>query len=620
MSVSREELHSLAIRDPLAFGITYLDLLDGKEWEVGTRPWATDIYKAVNPWEIEKYPVGQAKRLAVTKSTQAGISTMGIVRMFHFVTNWDGRVMYTLPRQQDVLDMVTTRIDPMINGSPYLKSKLRTPDSTHAKGIAGSFIYFTEMSVEPRMVPVDLLFVDEVDLSNPDYMGTAVNRMDASRWKLSYYLSTPTVPNYGIHAIYSTSDKRRWLVKCPQCNHEQPLDWEKNLRVVGAQINPTRVFYGCEKCDTELTLEHIQTGRWVAEVPELSNETIGFHVHQMLTTRADTLYKIYRDPQTTLIEFYRKRLGMPYEVGGGHVTRDDFLVTCFDEPYDFEPSYDGRSTYYLGCDQGNELQVIVSKIEPGSRRPKIVHIELIPQEQGFDRLAQIINLYKVRRGIVDANPNRHASIALTHQFPGRILIADYVEQRDVWKATKRKNASYLTNVAMNRTASFDGLMDSIKKGMWALPGNPPKLPPDVELLIDHTTALKKDIETRRTASGETQVAVYRKLRAEHLAHAWSYMKIAKDIDRGRGSRISIASSEEVSEKEIDPNRPPDKAIIDITYHLAEVPKEQLSEYLVKKNYSDYKIPFPLSFKLKKVEETNWSEDFVEWVMGYLVEN
>jgi hypothetical protein len=477
-----------------------------------------------------------------------------------------------------------------------------------------------ELNVEPRMMPADALFVDEVDLSNPDNMSTALNRLDASRWKLATYLSTPTVPNYGIHGLYETSDKRQWLVKCPKCNYEQPLDWELNLRIEGARNKPSKVFYGCVKCNAEITVPHIQTGRWVAEYPDLSREVAGFHVHQMLTTPAEELYAHFRDPQQKLVEFYRKRLGKPYEIGSGSVTREDFLVTCFDTPYDEEYVHDNESTYYLGADQGNEIQVVIAKKEKDSKRKKVVHVELIPLQAGFDRLAQLMNLYKIRRAVVDGSPNRHSAINLIDKFPGRLLVADYIEQKEVWKVKKAYDKDFFSAVNINRTSGFDSIMESIKEGEWALPGNPPTLAPDMELLIDHVTALKRDIETRRTQAGDVQVGVYRRLRADHLAHAMLYLNTAMEIDDGRKSRVAVIKSqnEKSEENVVDVNKPKDDIIVEITARLAEVPKEQISSYLGGTYEENKKLPFPLSYKLKVVKDAGYSDEDIEWVMEKLL--
>lgn len=613
---SDDEINSLMLRDALAYGITNLDLLEDKQWEISTRAWTKEIYHSVNPWDIEKNPDMYARRMVVVKSTQCGMSTMGIVRAFHFADFWKVRIFYTLPRQQDYLDFVSTRVEPMIAKSPRLSKKKGTPDSSHVKAIGSSYIFFMELTVEPRMMPADCLIVDEVDLSDPTNMSTAQNRLDASRWKLNYFYSTPTLPNFGIHALYQTSDMRQWMVKCSQCNEWQELDWEANLRVVGPQHEPTKVFYGCRKCNAELTLEHIQTGEWVAQKPNLTRESVGYHVSQMMTSRADVLYRHFRDPQTLLLEFYRKRLGMPYELGGGSLSREDFLISCFDEPYDIELAWNGIDNYYMGVDQGNELQVIVAKLPRGSRRPKVVYTELVPMVAGFDRVRKLIQLFHVRRCVIDGNPNRHAALSLQAEFPGRVVLADYVEgQRLLWKPTRDKDRKHIMSVTINRTAGFDNLMDKIRTGLWQLPGTPPAIPLEIELLIDHVTALKRDIESRRTASGETSVAVYRKLRADHLAHSWLYLQTAIELEHSAGGRMAIIGQKKEDEQEPeDANKPTNDIVLGIVFFLAEVPKVQLAEFLHKQDQEDYVMPFPLSYKIGKAKEAYPNMDDINWVI------
>lgn len=623
MEVS-QQLESLTLRDPLAWGITYFDLLEGKKWEINTRRWVVDIYQAVNPWKIERYPTQEPRKVVIEKSTQSGISTLALVKALHLACNWPVRLGYTLPRDQDSLDFVTTRVDPILSASTYLSSKLGQPNSSHAKQIANSYLFFIAMSTEPRMMPLDALYVDEVDLSNPDNLMTVRNRLDASRWKLEYYLSTPTVAGFGIDGMYNNTDMREWTITCPVCNTEQVMVWDTHLKVVGAASNPSKVYYGCEKCGKEITSETIQKGRWVARYPDKAKDYgIGFRINQMLTTSAEDLYRYFRDPTSSLLEFYRKRLGQPYEVGGGSLERDDFLVNCFGEHYDFEPAWDGKSTYYLGADQGNEIQVIVFKKEQGSEQHKIVHIELIGLDDGFDRLGQLIQLYRVKRAVIDGNPNRHAVLKLVKEFPGRVVVADYIEQRDAWKVLKKdpKNKSVITNVNIHRTLGFDALIDSFRKGIWALPGQPPNLPPDVETFIDHLTAIKRDTQVRRTKSGEVQVGVWLKLRPDHLAHASLYAWVANQIDTARGqSKIAIIGKTDdtepatIEEEEYTPKK---ETITGITRLLAEVPIEQIDDYLNGVDESENK--FPLSYKLGKAK-AKYDEEDIEWVMQYLIDD
>jgi len=614
-----EELASLARKDPLVWGILHVDLGDGKKWEVETRAWMKEIYSVVNPYDIERSPEGLARRMSVIKSTQSGLSTMGVVRMLHFLTSWPSRVIYTLPRQMDSIDFATTRLDPILRKSPYLRGLLGSPDSVHAKRIGDSFAYILEMSVEPRSIPADIIFIDEVDLSDPANISTALNRLDASRWKLNYFFSTPTLPAYGIHSIYEGSDMREWLVKCPTCNHEQLIEWETHLKIVGTNHNPEKVYFGCIRCGAEITLPHIQTGRWIAQKPDLSNHHIGFHVSQILSYSAWDLYRIFRDPQTNIMEFYRKRLGMPYEISGGSITRDDIMEQCFLEPYPEEDIRDKDSQYFMGVDQGNELQVLIGKLEPESNVPKLVHAELVPMEKGFDRIGQLMNIFKIKRCVVDANPNRHEAVRLVKAFPNRVLIADYIEQKEMVKIKKSllELPKLFTGVAINRTLGFDALVADIKDGKWMMAGELPNLSSEMELVIDQMTAIKRDLETRKTPSGEVQVAVWRKIRADHFAHSWLYLKTAIDAFKKRGMRIAVIGKTDIVEESLTEILE-DDIIKKAISSLAEVPLIQLADYLANWESEDYEYPFPLSHKIDVCRTYGIGEQYILKAMEKLV--
>lgn len=525
-----ERLAALGKKDILAFAMSHVDLLDDKKWELSTRAWLPQVFNDINPYVIEKNPEFYPSRtLAIIKSTQAGITTLAISRALHFLTQWVGRGAYMLPRWRDLVDFSTTRLEPTIQKSPYLlEKKAAYPDNASVKAFTnGSFLFFMEGTVEPRSMPIDNLFIDEVDLCAPEHVGTAINRMDASKWKLLTYLSTPTLPNTGIDAIFQTSNQNEWTVRC-DCGHWQIPDWEKHLRVVGAPDNPDQVYLACEKCERELTVQDMQKGEWIPQFPSRSSVAVGYHIHQMLTTPARELYSHFRDPNQSLAEFYRKRLGKTYTMAGGSITRDDILTSCFLEPYEPEPVHVGESgdTYVLGADQGNKLHVVIGKIPKGKTSVKIVWAETIGLDDGFARLTQLIKLFKVKRGVVDRNPNAHEVNKLVKAFPGRILASDYNEDPKMWEL-KRDEKKNPIAVGINRTMAFDDLLESLKGGKISMFGTPPRLHQEVEALIDHVTSIKKDEEVRKTSGGEKKVYVYRKLRsADHYAHAMSYMNIA----------------------------------------------------------------------------------------------
>ena len=617
LNLNLEEMEDLARRDILAYGIMHIDLLQNRQWEVKSRAWVPEIYTVVNPREIQLAPQGLARTLSIQKSTQCGMSTMATVRMFHLADFWSMRLMYMLPRQQDYIDFVTTRIDPMISASERLSKLLGSPDSTRAKQLGESYLFFMESTVEPRMMPADAVFVDELDLSDMTNVSTLDNRMDASDWKLKFYFSTPTLPNYGINGTYGQSDMREWMLKCDHCGNWQDLDWDKQLRVVGPKHDPKDVFFACLHCGKPITLENIQKGTWVPAKPERSSKHIGFHISQMMTHTPTELYQHFIDPHTKIYEFYRKRLGKPYEIGIGSLEREDMLATCFDEPYDYEKEDNGKDRYFMGVDQGNELQVLIGKIEKGNSRPKIVHVEFIPYEEGgFDRVGRLMRLYNIRKAVIDGDPNRHSARDLQKSFLSRIYIADYAESKVDWQTKKDPKSGITTNVVIGRSEGFDRLIESIKDGEWQLPGMLPNLSPDTETIIDHVTALKRDVETRNTPSGEREVAVWRELRASHLAHAWLYLKTAIEIDRGKDYKIAVIGKNQKArtQETTTVDGFSKTSIVRITSLLAEVPLNQLQKFLSEKKEN----AFPLKVKLEKIREEGFTEDEISYVAKILI--
>lgn len=545
-------LDNLGKKDPMSYGFSYIDLLQGRKWE--NRPWQQEIYASVNPVDIIEDP-SLPRKMVVMKPTQVGLSTMGIVKNFHFVDYWNVRTIYTLPRQQDVTDMVSTRIEPMISASPRLFKVLGKPDSTRVKRLRDSYMFFMELSVEPRMMPADAVYIDEVDLSDQSNMETAINRLDASNWQLLYYFSTPTISNFGIHSLYGLSDHREWFVKCDHCGYWQVLDWEKNIVVRGPERDPDEVFYCCQSCRKELTKENIDSGRWVAAHPEKSEEMTGFHVSQMMTHPAGWLYKNFIEPKTTLSEFYRKRLGKPYEIGGGSLKRDDFLQYAFPRDgvyFKLESQADAISEYYMGVDQGNALQVLVYKVTPPDAHKRIVWLEEISFEEGFDKLDSLMYRFGVTRCVIDADPNRHDASNFEKRFRGRVWLADYSDKINGRFKKGKDTEGHTNQVVIHRTRNFDNLLTAIVQGEWLLPGQPPAhIPQVVEKLISHVRALRRDISVKRTTSGEERKIQYRSVGPDHFSHSMGYAEVAESLKSGSMFRSRRVKEEDLQEKQKD---------------------------------------------------------------------
>lgn len=69
-----------------------------------------------------------------------------------------------------------------------------------------------------------------------------------------------TVQGYGIHKLFTESDQRRWVHKCPHCGYKQVLDYEKNIKQVNPDgidqearvVQPGTFQFVCQKCGKPL--------------------------------------------------------------------------------------------------------------------------------------------------------------------------------------------------------------------------------------------------------------------------------------------------------------------------------------------------------------------------------
>ncbi len=142
----------------------------------------------------------------------------------------------------------------------------------------------------------------------------------------------------------------------------------------------------------------------------------------------------------------------------------------------------------------------------------------------------------------------------------------------------------------------------------------------VELLINHVTALRRDVEERRTSAGTVQVGVYRSIRPEHLAHAMVYLQTAIDLDKAGRTRVDVITDAPADEAEQTIHDIAIDIYKGITNLLAEVPASQLEDYLKRWEQADYQPPFPLSYKLDCVMKDGYRLEDIRKVMEDLIQD
>jgi len=492
--------------------VSYVALPKGELWNFDDRKWQVDILDDLHPSIVGRKP------------TQVGFTTISTCKFLWFLSQYKSRGMMTFPRRDDVTDFVAATLNPIIEGSEYLTTRLGRSDTMRMKRIGESFLHIMEASVTPRMLPVDILVNDEVDLSDPENLKQFVARLDVSQYKYHYRFSTPTVSGYGIDAEYERSDMREWLVTCSKCNYEQFLDWELNV----ARPDGKDPYYMCSGCHEKLAFDDITNGFWVPT--GIESDVHGYQVSHMMMPISRPLELLIRDERTMDRKtFYNLRLGKPWRPIGGSMPATLFMDNSFTENYPMETHRSRGYRYYIGADQGNDVHVVVGRVPDGSDRIEIVYAEHIsPQTSGdqFERLAAIIRMFDANFALCDGNPNRATVINMAKEFHGKMGIADIGSYNYPYKWHGFSgSAAYRMNCS--RTDMLDGLRDDIGNGrikIWGQWANRSRV---VDQVVKQCGNLKRDTSVQKMrGGGEKVVGVWRSTGADHFAFALSLLRIA----------------------------------------------------------------------------------------------
>jgi len=330
-----------------------------------------------------------SQEVVIIKPSQVGISEVSARKSLALcAVNRGYTVAYTLPTAGFAATFMKTRIDPIIQTSPYLRDMLSGEiDNTEVKKLAESFLYLrgAQSSNAPISVPCDHLVHDEVDFSDPEVLSQYQSRLTHSRFKRKTKLSTPTLPDRGIDYEFKRSRRKFCMVKCHHCNHDFIPDYFYHVRIPGftgdlreitkANLHKFRykeAFVECPRCGGKPSLQ-IEHRHWVVENPSDSFVASGIQVSpfdapNIITPgyliESSTQYKRY-------VDFINFGLGKPTLDQDATLTAEE-LNACVINTLD-----DVGGSYVMGVDMGLTCHVVVGRVRADSSI-RIVHIEQVP--------------------------------------------------------------------------------------------------------------------------------------------------------------------------------------------------------------------------------------------------
>ena len=480
------------------WAVTNIQLPKGAKWDFSDRKWQLDILNDTS------------KKIVCRKPTQVGMSTVFLIKMLHFADENVCRLLYTLPRQDDVYDMVNSRLHDIVTESPYVRTAISEVDNVRMKKFKKSWLHFIEMSAPPRMLDVDWMVNDEVDLSNQNNLQQAVSRLDASKYNIHHQISTPTIEGYGIDALYEISDKKQWFVQCGYCNYRQTLDWNINVEF---SSDP---HYKCSKCGRKIYPEDIRDGEWVATGSSKSDIS-GYQISQLMipSISLKKLIREYRDIDRKT--FYNFRLGLPYRHETASFDKMQ-LESMISSNVLKENQRKEEGTYVLGCDQGNTLHYCVMRVTKSGTS----EVVLFGTTEDFDDVAKIARRFNITCGVLDALPNHHTAMGIANAIP-KIRLAFFGNAEKIYITKDQR-------IYINKTDGYDMLLQKCINGEFQFYNSPETI-----LAISHLCNMRRDIKTQMSRIGGTlSFHTWDNVGPDHYADSLLYAMIAADIITAKG--------------------------------------------------------------------------------------
>lgn len=331
-------------------------------WRTDRTPYLRDVMDALSA----SSPV---ERVVFMKGAQLGATEAGLNWLGYVVSNAPGLMLYVMPTTESARRNVRTRIDPLIETSPAVRSRItkarsRDPGNTATlKSFPGGQIAFVgaNSAVGLRSTPARYLFLDEVDGFPADADGEgdpislAIQRTVTFRGRRKIFMvSTPTIEGASrIAKAFEESDKQRYFVPCPHCGVFQALRWPQ---VQWTDNHRGGAWYACEHCGDPIYERHkpamLAQGEWRTTAAG-DGRTAGFHLSALYSpfeTWSEIAVEhgiVYRDPPR-FQTWVNLKLGEPYEDRSANIPEPARLMARAETWGDYVP--DGVVVLTVGID------------------------------------------------------------------------------------------------------------------------------------------------------------------------------------------------------------------------------------------------------------------------------
>jgi hypothetical protein len=502
--------------------------------------WITDnkLQLGAGPWTLKnhEYQLGwlecDAPEQCFIKGAQIGASEINVLKTLHGHVHgrFNQGSLYLFPTRDDVGDFAQTRFDPLINQNPFIGAYVDSTDRKNVKKIGQGHLYLRgarttrkiegtkKSSTALKSISVDRVVFDEFDEMEPAMIELAKFRISHSDLGLEkygqggelIYLGTPTIPDYGIDAMYHKSDQRVWKIERPACGKETSLDLDFPASI--RRRLDGSAYRACIHCYTEI---HPSKGRWEAQVPSMSDTLVGWWISQLNSVYVNPtrILDAYENPPGgDLSEVMNSMLGRAYIPAENRLTKQDVYACCGNDP--MLTKHEGPTC--MGVDVGSLLHVVIAQ-RTTRKTLKILHIG---RYQSFNDLHDLARDFNVKSAVIDLFPEKRKVVEFQKAENFSVFGCNYVETKTGSIAWDEKDHI----IKGNRTEICDMTHDQVMEpGGLILPRRNTEVDEFVVEMCNIAKLLDED-----TSTG-AKTFRYKKLNAnDHYRHAFNYCLLASE--------------------------------------------------------------------------------------------
>ena len=422
-----------------------------------------------------------SQEVVVIKSSQMGITEISIrlaLALCAVVPHYT--VIYTLPTAGFAMNVMNTRVDPVIRDSDFLRELLdKNTDNSEIKQLGSSFLYLKGAASgnAPISIPAHHLIHDELDFCDLGIIEQYQSRLTHSPYKRKHKFSTPTLPNFGIHAEFMQSRRHFEFLKCSHCGHRfipdyyehvKVPEWDKPLdEITRRNLHTTRWKEArllCPHCG-KVPDQDLRFREWVLENTEDNYVAAGYNLSPFsapaFITPSALIQASTNYPRKA--QFVNFALGKPMEDSETTLTKG-VLEGAIVARQEVSPV-----ACVMGIDVGLTCTVTVVGIMQDNLHV-ILHTEEVHYSQIKTRHLELKRKYRIRMSVIDMLPYTETVLDMQGRDPN-LYAAVYVDKKSLElqsvasrQEDKEEGLQGLRQVNVNRNKAFDVLMEDIKSG------------------------------------------------------------------------------------------------------------------------------------------------------------